>query len=75
MVRWTGEGYEVEADPRHAELVIQQLGVGTMRAMGTPGVEGKDEEDNEVDHALEGEKAIQISGHCCKTELPFGRPA
>ena len=59
VVRWTQAGYEVEADPRHAELVVKQLGVGSMKALSTPGVEGKEEEDLEEDKALIGEEATQ----------------
>ena len=27
IVRWTPQGYKLEGDPRHAELVVEQLGV------------------------------------------------
>ena len=27
IVRWTHDGYELESDPRHAELVVEQLGL------------------------------------------------
>ena len=59
VVRWTQKGYEVEADPRHAELVIKQLEASSMKTLSTPGVEGKEEEDNEEDYQLTGESATQ----------------
>ena len=30
IVRCTSGGWELEADPRHAELVVEQLGVGKL---------------------------------------------
>ena len=38
IVRCTESGWELEADPRHAELIIEQLGVGSGRAAVTPGI-------------------------------------
>ena len=58
-VRWTQRGYEVEADPRHAELVIKQLDASSMKAISTPGVGGKEEEDAEEEYRLSGESATQ----------------
>ena len=57
IVRATAEGFELEADPRHAELIIEQLGIKDERMIGTPGVEGKEEEDEATDVPLEGETA------------------
>ena len=37
IVRLTGEGVELEADPRHAELVVRELGVGNCRTTRVPG--------------------------------------
>ena len=39
IVRYTEEGYELEADPRHAELIVEQLGVGGNRPVITPGID------------------------------------
>ena len=32
VVRWTVAGFEYEVDPRHAEIIIEQLGVGSAAA-------------------------------------------
>ena len=37
ILRWTPTGYEVEADPRHAEILIAALG-DKVRTVVTPGV-------------------------------------
>ena len=41
VVRMTGDGVELEADPRHAELVIKELGLQGAKASPVPGA--KDE--------------------------------
>ena len=38
----------MEADPRHAELICEQLGVDDARALISPGVGGDNEDDLEV---------------------------
>ena len=53
IVRYTEEGYELEADPRHAELIIEQLGVGGKRPVITPGIDDDDVEDVEVEIAFD----------------------
>ena len=64
--RWPAEGkswasggcteadWEIEADPRHAERVAEQLGIED-RGVSTPDASGVDEEDDEGDVPLEGE--------------------
>ena len=38
VVRYTPAGVELEADPRHAELVVRELGLLDAKASRTPGV-------------------------------------
>ena len=52
----------MEADPRHAELVIKQLEVGEMRPVTTPGFEGKDENDQESEQPLKKARATEYHG-------------
>ena len=40
FVRRTPEGYEFEADPRYAELIIEELTEGVTRSLSTPGAIG-----------------------------------
>ena len=54
ILRATEAGWEIEADPRHAELVIEQLGLTAEKAVATPGVSGSDEDDLTDDVPLEG---------------------
>ena len=43
VVRWTEEGWEYEADQRHAEILVERLGMKEARAVATPGEEVKAE--------------------------------
>jgi hypothetical protein len=38
IVRWGGSGIEYEADPRHAEIIISELGLKGSKAVATPGI-------------------------------------
>ena len=40
LIRKTDGGWEIEADPRHAELVVEQLGLKDDKGIGTPGLSG-----------------------------------
>ena len=55
IIRCTESGWELEADPRHAELVIEQLGVDAEKGVISPGVSGAEEEDHPEDKPLEGQ--------------------
>ena len=61
ITRCTEAGWEVEADPRHAELVVEQLGIED-KGVCTPGVSGTDEEDEDGDVPLEGEYITRYRG-------------
>ena len=37
-IRWTSLGLELEADPRHAQLIVQQMGVDSGKGVETPGI-------------------------------------
>ncbi len=49
-MRATEDGWELEADPRRAELIVEQLGIKDGKGLATPGmdeVDGKEEKDEE----------------------------
>ena len=55
VLRCTKDGWEMEADPRHAELVVEQLGLKDDKGIGTPGLSGAYEDDiNDDDVPLTG---------------------
>ena len=53
---------EIEADPKHAELVIEQLGLDNDSGVATPGVSGADEEDLDNDIPLVGDDISKYRG-------------
>ena len=55
VLRCNEGGWEIEADPRHAELIVEQLGLGSMKGLSTPGpTTGAEEDDEEDDSPLTG---------------------
>ena len=42
------QGFEYEADLRHAELISEEMGVANSKGVGTPGIK-EDEEEGEDD--------------------------
>ena len=66
ILRRTQHGFEVEADPRHAELIIEEMLEGGLRTLSTPGVDEKEKQEEE-DIKLEGEQVRtfrSISARC-----------
>ena len=45
IIRWTEAGLRIEADPRHVEILIKEMGLNEANSVKTPGV--KDNENNE----------------------------
>ena len=75
IVRCDHEGWRLEADPRHAELVVEQLGVKELRAAVTPGIDGQEEVDVEADVEITGEDATRFRGVAARCNyLAFDRP-
>ena len=75
IVSCDNSGWHMEADPRHAELIIEQLGADIGRAVATPGVDGANEEDEEEDTDIVGSDATRFRGlAACCNYLSFDRP-
>ena len=75
IVACDDDGWTMEADPRHAELVVEQLGVEATRSVATPGVDGTDETDNEEDIDIEGADITRFRGVAARCNyLSFDRP-
>ena len=54
VVRAGCNGFELEGDPRHAELVIEQLDLlGKSKSVTTPGVDDADEDSEEAETMLD----------------------
>ena len=59
IVTWNEWGLQYEADPRHAEILVRELGVTEKEAVVTPGVKWKPEEV-EASQPLDGPRASQF---------------
>lgn len=68
-------GWKLEAGPRHAELIVEQLGVEDLRSAVTPGVDGTDEEDGVEDAEMVGADATILRGVAARCNYSaFDRP-
>ena len=54
VLRVTEDGWEMDSDPRNAELVVEQWGLKDGKGIGTPGLSSADEDDNDEDVPLTG---------------------
>ncbi len=45
IVRFTGEGVEYEADPRHVEILIQDMGLQEANPVSSPGTENEEKKE------------------------------
>ena len=57
IVRWTPDGWELEADQRHAELIVEQMGLTGAKGGSTAGEYEKKHEVDDTAALLEKEKA------------------
>ena len=67
VARATDRGFEMEADPRHAELVIEQRGLLMSKGVTTPGVDDREETAEHAYEALDSQVAIvfrDIAARC-----------
>eukprot|EP00973_Karenia_brevis_P079653 11052795-Karenia_brevis.AAC.1 len=53
VMRITAEEWEYEADPRHAEMIIEAAGLGEANAVGSPGEDEKRWQEEENGKELE----------------------
>ena len=76
IVRWTPQGYELEGDPRHAELVFEQLGVQDLPSSSSPGIDCIEAEAGEEDDVeLDAVKATLYRGIAARCNyLAVDRP-
>ena len=61
-MRRIADGWEIDADPRHAKLGFEQLGLGGDSGIATPGVSGVEEDDNDDDVPFIGENITRYRG-------------
>ena len=73
MSRMGKEDIYYEPDPRHAEIIVNEMGVAGSASVVTPGVKMSSvpEED---DPLLSPAQATKIQKNCCACKCPLTRP-
>ena len=68
-------GFELEADPRHAELIVEQLNLKTGKGVTSPGVDDPEELEQDADEALNPVDATAFTGMAARCNyLAADRP-
>ena len=75
VVRWDDKGWEIEADPRHAELIIEQLGIRGSGGITTAGAQQEEQASEDNTAALEGNDVTLFRGLAARCNyLALDRP-
>ena len=59
IIRWTDRGVELEADPRHAEIVVRELGLEGATPSKVPGAKVDGNTDNPMPKDVDTNASIQ----------------
>ena len=62
IIRWTARGWEYEADQRHAELIIREMGMEGAKSVKTPGEDVPSWKLDTEEEYLEGAQATTFRG-------------
>ena len=62
VIRATADGWQLEVDPRHAELIAEQMGVQNGKGLITPGVDEEAKDEDTVDKELKGQDVTLFRG-------------
>ena len=75
IVSCVDDGWTIEADPRHAELIVEQSGVEVACVAASPGVGGADDDDKDDDEDIVGTDLTRFRGVSARCKyLRFDRP-
>ena len=75
VLRCTSAGWEVEADQRHADLIVHDLALENAHGVITPGENEPRRKEGENEEELSPEEATRYMGYRGKGELSGGRQA
>ena len=62
IIRWTQKGWEYEADQRHAELIVREMGMENAKSVKTPGEDVPSWKLDTEEEYLEGAQATKFRG-------------
>ena len=75
LVRWSARGWEAEADPRHAELIQEQLGIKSGGGITTAGAGQEENATEEESEELTGKDITLFRGLAARCNyLSLDRP-
>ena len=69
IIRWTDSGIEYEADQRHAEAVIDSMGVKDSKSLCTPGIAETGAEAAEAEVELMGSEMTKFRSVCARVNF------
>ena len=53
IIRWTREGPKIEADPRHVEILVKEMGLAESNTVATPGAKTREGTNDQADQQLD----------------------
>ena len=59
IIRWTNEGWEIEPDQRHADIIVHELGLSESKPVSTPGETESRQEEGEDEELLDSAMATK----------------
>ena len=75
LVRWTEQGWEAEADLRHAQLLVQGMKLETAKGVKSPGEDPKPWEEDEDRQPLRGREVTEFRALAARANyLALDRP-
>ena len=75
VLRAMSSGFELEADPRYAEIIVEQLKLATAKGAVAPGTDDQDEDDEQANDLLDPTEATAFRGMAARCNyLSVDRP-
>ena len=75
VITYKGFGFELEADPRHSEIIVEQMGVSGPGGIATAGLQNEEVETAEQEEKLEPGDVFLFRGVSARAlHLAPGRP-
>ena len=59
IIRWTEDGWEIETDQRHADIIVHELGLSDSKPVATPGETESKQEEGEDQELLDSATATR----------------
>ena len=72
VIRATAGGWQLEADPRHAELIAEQMGVQNGKGLITPGTDEEAKNEEEDEKLLQGQDVTLFRGIAARANYLSG---